>query len=232
MKQKQRSTETFPPMCSVVPEGQHGTAKVDHFTVNKFDSFRTSLGGSRSFVPPGRYARLLIAHQQVGITALGGAVANTSWDTIMSDTPYERRTNYAIYREARGRVLIAGYGLGMVLCSVLKKPDVREVVVVELNADVVTLVDPHIRKWVGKRDASKLRIVQANIHDAKEQLKDGTPFDCMWFDIWADVSTDLLQEMTQLTRKYRALLAPGGFVDCWDREWLRYVRDQERRAGW
>src|SRR3990167_569586 len=205
--------DTFPNMTKVVPEGTHGIAELRHVTVTEHQSRMTAFGGGRKFVPAGTYAQLLI-----------------NGSLMMSDTPYERRTNYPIVRHATGRVLIAGYGIGMVLTAVLKKPDVKEVVVVEIANDVVSLIDPAIRRRVGVRAAKKLKTIHADIFRARDRMFG--KFDAMWFDIWGDCSTDTLAEMSMLTRRYRALKASKeSFMECWDRKWLRYLKGQEQRAG-
>lgn len=209
-----RYRSLFPPMPSVLAEGQHGTARIEHFTVDETAARFSALRGSRDFVDPGRYARLY--------------VNNT---LMMSDTPYERRTNAEIVRVATGRVLVAGYGLGMILTALAKKPDVREIVVVEKHPDVVALVHPQICRYVGARAARKITVVEGDIYDAKAAVVG--KFDALWFDIWAEMSTDQLAEMTRLGRMYRGTRASvASFVGFWDREWLRYRRTQERRAGW
>ena len=216
--------ELFPPMWKVVPEGRRGHVAVEHFEVSESASRLTALRGGRGYVPPGKYAALRLG---------------TDWqrETLMSDTPYERRTNTKVVQHATGRVLIAGYGLGMILTAVLKKPDVQQVVVVEKDADVLALVDPAIRTHVGARAEKKLIVLQDDIFIARQRFGGrgqlGGRFDCIYFDIWGDVSTDALAEMTALTRTYRALKrSKESFMDCWDREWLRYRREQERRAVW
>ena len=210
--------ELFPPMWKVVPEGRISDVAVEHFEVSPSDSRMTALRGGRNYVSPGRYAAL---RRGDGL----------SRETLMSDTPYERGSNTAIVQSATGRILIAGYGLGMILTAILKKPDVQQVVVVEKDAKVLALVDPSIRRFVGAQNAMKLLVLEDDIFDARANL--GGPFDCIYFDIWGNVSTDALTDMTALTRKYRALKrSKDSFMDCWDREWLRDRRAQERRMGW
>lgn len=215
-----KAGELFPSMVQVVPEGIVGAAEVEHFTVSEEQSRMTALRGGREFVPAGRYARLLTrgrVHQE----------------TMMSDTPYERRTNAEVVRQARGRVLIAGYGLGMILTAIVPKREVREVVVIEKSADVIALVDPAVRAFLGTHEL-KLTVIHADVFEARSQFgrDQHRTFDVIYFDIWAGMSTDELAAMAILTRRYAALKAPGGWVGCWDREWLRYRKSQERRLGW
>ena len=119
----------------------------------------------------------------------------------------------------------------MILTAILKKPDVSEVLVVERESDVLSLVDPAIRRYVGPRAAKKLVVLHADIFNCRRLLT--WPFDCIYFDIWSNASTDALTEMTALIRKYRALKrSKESFMDCWDREWLRYYRRAQRRSEW
>jgi spermidine synthase len=61
----------------------------------------------------------------------------------MADSEPEMRDHYEAVARARGRVLINGLGLGMVLSAILAKPDVEHVTVVEVEPDVIALVGPH-----------------------------------------------------------------------------------------
>ena len=118
--------DRFPPMWQVVPEGTHGVALVKHFTVDREASQMTALRGGRSYVPEGRYAQLKVRGEMV-----------------MSDTRYERQTNSSIVYRATGRVLVAGYGLGMILTAILRK-DVR------FFAEVTTGKYKVGDKWAGR----------------------------------------------------------------------------------
>lgn len=85
-------------MAEIVPEGKVGNAEVIHFTVSEEDSKRTHLQAilsyePSSFVPPGRYARLMVGEH-----------------LMMSDTQMEQDTNSHAVIKANGSVLIAGMG--------------------------------------------------------------------------------------------------------------------------
>ena len=60
-------------------------------------------------------------------------------DVIMSDTPNERLWNREAVRRAHGHVLIAGLGIGMILPPILIKPEVKRVVIVEKELEVIDL---------------------------------------------------------------------------------------------
>ena len=196
--------EMFPSMPSIVPAGIAGVAKVDHFDVSKEASQFTAFrpGG---YVPPGSYARLYVAGQ-----------------LMMSDTRFEHTTNYDFVRAATGRVLVAGLGLGMVLHPVAAKSAVTSIVVLEKYADVVALVGPTV--------PAKVSVVCADVFE--HSFPKGERFDVIYFDIWPNLCTDNLGEMTRLHRRYRKHLAPGGWMGSWCRELLRSRRRQEKRSGW
>lgn len=161
-----------------MPEGVSGDWRVEHFTVSKEASERTAIRSWRDeYVPAGDYTRLM-----------RGRVV------VMSDTPMEERTNGWIMRRARGRVLINGLGIGMVLREVLAKPDVVSVTVIEKAPEVIELVGPTFA------DDPRLTIIQA---DALEyQPPRGEKFDIVWHDIWDFICSDNLPEMHRLHRKY------------------------------
>jgi len=195
---------TFHEMHKVVPEGECGAAKVEHFTVTEEASRFTALRGALDYVPPGRYARLLV----------GG-------HTVMSDTDLEHRTNFEVVRKAQGDVLIAGLGLGMILWPIVAKPEVRSVLVVELRPEVIALVGPHLPR-------KKLRmVVEGDIYTWRPPK--GTKYDTIYFDIWSDLCTDNLDEMTKLHRAFCRHKAPDGWMGSWGQEVLRYRRRQEQR---
>jgi hypothetical protein len=201
-----------------VPAGQSGRWAVEHFTVSQKDSERTRLFSfGRDYVPPGDYVRLALRRE--GATE-GGAV-------VMSDTPMEQHTNLGVAHEARGDVLIAGLGIGMVLWRILHKPEVDTVLVVERSADVIALVLPAMMKHP---HADKLAVVEGDIFEWKPEP--GRKFDCIYFDIWTDVCTDNLADMAKLHQRFKGRKKPGAWMDSWQRGTLKYRREQERRAGW
>jgi spermidine synthase len=131
-------------MAEVIPEGERGNARVTHFEVSEDDArsynIRTAMSGNGiAQVSPGRYARLTVGRT-----------------VVMSDTPMEQRTNRRVVQEARGDVLVAGLGIGMVLLPILEKEEVTSATVVEVDEDVVALVSPHLPQ-------EKLRVVSADI---------------------------------------------------------------------
>ena len=192
--------KSFPKMVEVIPEGSLGEASVTHFEVTPEDAQFTLLravakGRPQEFVYPGHYARLQVRHC-----------------LMMTDTQMERKTNAEFLRRARGKVLVAGLGLGMILHPILQADDVTSVLVVEKYKDVIDLVGPHVRQFPGAD--TKLKIVQGDIFEWKPDLSD-LPFNSIYFDIWACQSPDTLVEMKKLHRRAAKWKAPGCWVASW-----------------
>ena len=171
---------------SDVPEGTSGDWRVERFTVSEADESLERMRAIYSFssrgryVPAGRYTRLM---QGVAV--------------VMSDTPDEIRDhNYAIYK-AKGKCLINGLGLGIVVDLILQKPEVEFVTVIEISKDVIKLVGDHIlRKGYGDR----LQIIPTDAMEYKPPK--GTHFGMVCHDIWNDLCGDNLEGMKKLHRRY------------------------------
>lgn len=96
---------TFPRMAEIVKPAKLGCAEITHYTVTKLDVLREVMHGA---------------------PAEEGAVAilRVSGRIMMSDTRHEKITNYDVVRHARGHVMLAGLGLGMIAHPILAKPEV------------------------------------------------------------------------------------------------------------
>lgn len=191
---------TFTPMAPLIPEGKIGEAELRHLVIGEreasYSRMRAAVtGGREAPISEGAYAQLLV----------GGRL-------MMSDTPMEQRTNYEVLYQARGDVLIAGLGVGMVILPILAKPEVTSVFVVEKSPDVIALVEPPLRNALGDK-ADRLTVRQADIFEFEPAR--GQKWDVLYFDIWGDVSSDDLKDSKALKRKFGRRKRPGGWVGCW-----------------
>lgn len=182
----------FVPMAAVIPAGQDGEWEVEHYQMDREEvSFHQTVGAMRRRqwdtydLVPGRYCRL--ARSRLG-------------ETVMTDTPMERRTNAEFVAQATGDVLIAGLGLGMVIPPLLAKQDVGHVTVVERSAEVIRLVEPHLRAAIGRRAENGFHVEHADIFEWRPPR--GKPWRTIYFDIWSGISTDNLEQMATLHRKF------------------------------
>lgn len=187
-----------------IPEGKSGDWEVRKFTVGEKDHLSQAIGAMKSgrYVPDGTYTGLY----RKGVI-------------IMSDTPDEYRDHGHFIYQAQGNVLVVGLGIGMVTKCLLAKPDVISVTVIEKSEDVIKLVAPTYQA------SPKFHLVHADVFEYKPEK--GTVFDWGWFDIWDNLCTDNLKEMTTLKRKFRSCKNKG----CWGEELLRYRKRQEDRRA-
>ena len=209
----------FEPMADILQEGEKDGVTIKHLVVTeaaaKFEQLRASFKGYTP-VEPGTLTQLYIGNTM-----------------MMSDAPDEKRSNSGFMYRATGDVLIAGLGLGMVLVPVLKKEDVTSVTVIELNRGVIDLVEPHIRKHVGKKNAAKLTVIHADALKWKPQ--NGAKWDTIYFDIWPHITLDNLPDITVFKRRFAKRLKrkPSSYwMFAWQEDALRYQQQQNRRYGY
>jgi spermidine synthase len=203
----------FIPMHDVHEPGRRGDHSLDRFEIVKPD-LRMMLRPSE-YIAPGKYIRL--SH--------GSAV-------VMSDTDMEKRSNYTVLHKAHGDVLIGGLGIGMVLLPILRKPEVRSVLVVEKYSDVSDLVLPGLFTALSVPQQHKLRVEIADLMDWKPLA--GQFFDTIYFDIWNEICQDNLTDITKLKRRLARRVRPAGWMGAWMEEKLRYQKraDARREAYW
>lgn len=198
-----RSTRRIPyqSMVEVVPEKQVGIARVQHFEISEaaasFSRVRMAATRGRELpVTAGKFARLFVGS-----------------DLMMTDTDMERSSNVELIDRARGNVLIAGLGLGMVLVPLLKKAEVNTILVIEKYKDVIDLVAPSFQDAI---DDERLHIFHEDIF--KWTPPEEWLFDTIYFDIWPEISGDNYVEMCRLHNGFRFSLANGGWMESWLRE--------------
>ena len=190
---------TFPKMTELVRPATVGYATVEHYTITPFDAMRDSFKGI--YTEPGKVAILRVNGR-----------------TMMSDTQHERRSNRQFVAEARGHVLVAGLGLGMVLHPILAKTEVLSLTVIEKHQDVIDLIKPTLPA------AKHVTIICADIF--AWQPPKGDKWETVYFDIWADLCTDNLTQIAALHQRFKAHKVAGGWMGSWCQDELRYRKRQ------
>lgn len=190
MKGKARYCPPFIPMHAFIPEGVSGTWEIKHKDVDEEEARNLWLmnlyKGNRDYydAEAGLYVQL---------------INNNAFSKLqMGDAPMERRTNLEFMRKAHGDVLIGGLGIGLILAPLLCKEigeKVDSIRVVESIPDVIKLVKPYLDK-LDKFD--KLEVVEA---DVMEYWTDDR-FNVIYFDIWPNITSDNLPEMSKLHRRW------------------------------
>lgn len=179
-----------------IPEGERGPWRIQRFEVEKNDLTNLRLALDGRGCHPGIYTKLVHARRGV----------------VMSDTTAEKRDHTYFVHKAHGHVLINGLGLGMCLGAVLQMPEVSQVTVVEIDADLIRLVGPHYTD-------PRCQIIHDNAFDYRPPK--GLHYGAVWHDIWDTICEDNLPEMHRLHRKYGRL---ADWQGSWGRDRIEYER--------
>ena len=173
-------------MTKILSDKKKGSAEIKHFTIEKYN-YRLKL-------PVGEYVRLLINGQ-----------------CAMSNTPMEKFTNQSILRNAHGKVLIGGLGIGLTLLPIADKTNVSDILVVEQNQDVIDIVYPQIEPYLH----NKVEVVRDSVFEYVPTEK----FNTIYLDIWDFVNSDIYDsEMEPLMDYYSHYLEDydkNAYIDCW-----------------
>jgi len=189
---------------------QYSDCENDKFAIESFELTESQIrmielrdrmhGGYESHgILPGKYARL---------------VEKKSWirETVMSNTPMETETNKDVISEARGDVLIAGLGMGLVVLGIQDKPEVTSITIIEKHQEVIELVKPQLAL------NSKVNIIVNDIFDFKTTNK----YDTIYFDIWNNICTDEWEGIKKLKRTFRKNLNKNGWMGVWRNNDFKY----------
>lgn len=188
------------PMADVLKPAKKGTAELRCFEVDELAAERSK---TREVATRGR---------EPAITAGCYVQLRINGELVMSDTPMEKDTNEDFVRWARGDVLIAGLGLGMVVLPLIRRAGVLSVTVIEKSQDVIDLVLPQLLAAVTPEEAAKLTVLRDDINTWKPPRR---RWDYIYFDIWPGISRDNLPEMRALHRRFRPKLRKHGTVTSW-----------------
>ena len=120
------------------------------------------------------------------------------WMTLQ---PNEMVTTWPAIKEAKGRVLTYGLGLGYFAYHAAEKPEVESVTVVDLSADVIDLFQKHILPQFPHKE--KIRLVHSDAFAFADTKMAGN-FDFVFGDIWHDAGDgrDLYLRMKEWESKY------------------------------
>lgn len=205
-------------MVVTVPEGSSGDVEVRKFIVSEQDAMFTSM---RSLFSPGGRG---------SVTAGGYTALYRNGRMWMSDTPDERRDHLGFVRrcywEDAETVLINGLGLGMVAAAMLILPRVRSVEICEIDSFVIALVGPHLTRLYAEA-GKELTITQGNAKTPTQTFPKGRRWDAAWHDIWENLCTDNLDEMSTMARRYGRRV---GFQEFWGKKLLQDHRRQSNRG--
>ena len=103
----------IPPMYTVVPEGQSGNYKIEHFDISESEAKLARM-------------RAVISSDSMGTHIKSGRFAKLTINSsiIMSDAGGDRWASREAIYSSTGNVLIAGLGIGMILTVIVPKVEV------------------------------------------------------------------------------------------------------------
>ena len=170
-----RQSSRFAKYRSRVPDGRSGPWQVKRFTIEYGLELLRAVRDGRGCAP-GEYTKL--CHDQRGV--------------VMSDTDAEISDFAGFVADARGRVLVAGLGLGVVTQALLDMAAVSHVTVLEIDRDVIKLVKPTLA-------CDRLTVIRADARKWQPKEK----FDSAWLDIWDEICGDNADEIRSMKAHYR-----------------------------
>jgi len=183
-------------MAELIPEGIDGDFSIKHRFIGgerlRLDKLRDILYRKSEFrgVSDGIYCILQ---------------DNRKSEVVMSDTQMEKTTNAKFLSEAKGDVMIAGLGIGMILFPLCEKEEIKSVTIYEKEASVLNLILPHLKSL------EKINVIPGDIFT----LEDSKTYDTIYFDIWNNICGDNYDEMLVLHEKFKNNLRIKGWMGSW-----------------
>lgn len=118
----------------------------------------------------------------------------SEWETVMVDDPMHWLGMKELAELAKpGRVLVAGLGMGLILHHLVKRKDISEIVVVEIDSDVISLIGKY---YIPKDE--RIKIVNDDFFSFIRYNKDRN-FDTVILDLWTiSEDDDLVKRKTVL----------------------------------
>ena len=131
--------------------------------------------------------------------------------------PQERDLQEELAQKAQGDVLVAGYGLGIVIDFLLKNPKVTSITAVEKYKEVINKM-----KEFGP---IKCKVIISDFYDLPEDKK----FDCVIGDIWPDISSKFLPDYVKFKNKSEKLMKPNGKLLAWGKDFFEYLLENKKK---
>jgi spermidine synthase len=135
----------------------------------------------------------------------------------MWDIPEEVEDQKEIAEQARGDVLVAGYGLGVVQRYLLRNNNVNSVVTVELLEDIMKECQKVYGTIYGE-------YVVGDFYEYQTEKR----YDCIIGDIWPDLSPRHLDYFTRFKIKAQTLLKPNGKILGWGMDYMEFLLQKKQ----
>jgi hypothetical protein len=139
-----------------------------------------------------------------------------SGDIWMSDSQPEVEEIMGAVAVAKGDVLIAGLGIGLLPTFLKDKEDVVRIDIVEMHQQVIDLVFDQIA-------SPKMKIINDDIFHYLDTTSN--KYDLIYIDIWKPITTPL-REIHAARRQAEKCLKPNGVFWCWLQELYDRIQDK------
>ncbi len=127
----------------------------------------------------------------------------SKWYTWMIDDPPQQRAMEIYAQHMKGRVLVAGLGLGLILHELAKNPDVKHVLCLEKSADVIRLITPKISHLLQpEKGKCMLYVSQDDFYNFIR--RDTSHWDHIFADLW------VTNEQTKIQAYLHSVLPTAG----------------------
>jgi hypothetical protein len=184
---------------SIISKFEVSIDKAKSFNLRKLMS-----GNSISYIEPGRYIKLIV-----------------NGELMMSDTPFEQRTNMSFVCSAKGDVMIAGLGVGLILHNIedkVYKGEVTSITIYEKYQSVIDLVSPQF---------SNLPITYVCEDILTYKPSSDEKYDTIYFDIWPTV--DYEKNLLEIRMLHNRWKSHKKSKDSWMNSWMKEYMQNERR---
>ena len=138
----------------------------------------------------------------------------------MWDLPAEVEIQEFLSQQAYGKVIVAGYGLGILQMFLEDNPIVKEVTTIEKNIEVMNCCKNHYHKIYGG-------IMILDFYDVIVGEEMDEKPDCVIGDIWPEISGKYLGEYRKFRDKAQFILKPSGKILAWGQEYFEYLLQKQ-----
>ena len=136
----------------------------------------------------------------------------------MWDVPTEMMLQEELAKQAYGKVLVVGHGLGIVQTFLEKNKAVESIETVEKYEEVRTAYFNHFNKHI---PGSVILNDFYNLPDPNYQR-----WDCIIGDIWIDIHPKYLEEYKKFKKHAEMMLKPQGKIVAWGKDYFEWLLTQ------
>jgi len=133
----------------------------------------------------------------------------------MTDIGPEVSIQRELAKKARGDVLVAGYGLGVLQGMLMKNPEVNRLLTIENNIGVMQACKEEDGRIVGEWSLGDFFDFTTN-----------ASFDTIIGDVWEEIDEVFLPEYVKYKKKAQQLLKPDGQILAWGGGYFEYLLEK------